>query len=199
MKIISLREGYQPDHSSSSYQFYTTKRLSAEEREEIQQLTDEKPGARKLSITYWGERGIALGVESELLVKYFDVEISESYDWWTARVAFDYDEKLWKELKLYEGQGYEDLGVSIEKIDSRIIISFYFMVDYGIAFSAFEDDLFDGLQELFQEIRDELIAGDVSALRVICEFYDAEVEATWDKDTPISKNAEILRDILNRV
>lgn len=46
------------------------------------------------------------------------------------------------------------------------------------AFSLSGDDLFDGLQELFEEIHDELIAGDVSSLRVICELYDVQVEAT---------------------
>ena len=49
---------------------------------------------------------------------------------------------------------------------------------------------------MFENIREEILAGDFSALRAVARFYQAEIE---DQDKKVSKHARILGKILDRV
>lgn len=197
MRIVSMRRTFESDHSSSSYEFYALRSLSDAEKRAVQRLSGETARGRKLEIHYGGEGEIDYEVENKLLAKYYDIEVSESYDWWTSRVALDYDEKLWEGLKRCEGRGDEDLGVDVEKKGDRIIISFYYAMDYGAAFSAFGEDSFEGLEDLFEGIREDILGGDFSALLAICTFYEAEIEC--EEGGKRSNNARTLERILERI
>jgi len=199
MKIISVRNLYQCDHSSSTYHFYTERSLSDKERAAVQKFAGVKPGRHSLDIHRGGDWELSMEVEDELLEKYYDVMISESYDWWTARVALDYSEELWNALKPCEGRGEEDLGVDVEREGSRILVSFYFAVDYDSAFRVLGEELFEELTDLFLYIREDILGGDFSALKVICDFYDAEVETDWKGVGTVSKAARKFGKILGRV
>jgi len=192
-----MRRTLESDHSSSSYEFYASRSLSDAEKKAVKRLSGKTARGRKLEIQYMGEREIDYSVENKLLAKYYDIEVSESYDWWTSRVALDYDEQLWEGLKRCEDRGDEDLGVDVEKKGDRIIVSFYYAMDYGAAFSAFGEDPFEGLADLFEGIREDILAGDFSALVAIGTFYDAEIECK--KGGKLSKNARTLKRILGRV
>ena len=196
MRMVSVRRTFESDHSSSSYEFYALRSLSDAEKKAVQRLSGKRASGRKLEIQYMGEREINYTVEKKLLAEYYDVEVSESYDWWTGRVALDYDEQLWEGLKRCEGRGHNDLGVDVERADDRIIVSFYYAMDYGAAFSAFGESPFEGLGDLFEGIREDILAGDFSALQAMCTFYDAEIEFKGGK---VSKNARTFEGILERV
>ena len=196
MRIISMRRTLESDHSSSSYEFYALQPLSDTAKRAVKRLSGKPAKGRLLEIQYWGEGEMAYGVEEKLLAKYYDIEVSESYDWWASRVAVDYDEQLWEGLKLCEGRGDEDLGVDVERKDKRIIISFYYMLDYGAAFAALGEEPFEGLRDLFEGIREEILAQNFSALQTVCTFYDAEIQ---DEGGKLSKNARILKKILERI
>jgi len=191
-----MRRTFASDHSSSSYEFYTLRSLSDAEKRAVKRLSGETAKGKHLKVHLWGEGEMAYRKEEQLLAQYYDIEVSESYDWWTARVAVDHDETLWEGLKRCEGRGDEDLGVDVERSGKRIIVSFYFMLDYDAAFSELGDDPFEGLRDLFEEIREEIRVRDFSAPRTVCRFYDAEIE---DKGRKQSKNAKILRKILERI
>jgi len=191
-----MRRTFESDHSSSTYQFCALRRLSDAEKKAVAKLSGETARGRRLKIHHWGEREISYNVENTLLAKYYDVEVSESYDWWTGRVALDYDELLWEGLKRCEGRGGNDLGVDVERADDRMIVSFHFAMDYGAVCSELGEDPFEGLEDLFEGIREDILAGDFSALQAMCTFYDAEIEYEGGK---LSKNARTLEKILERV
>lgn len=197
MRILSMRQTFDSDHSSSTYKFYTLRSLSAAEKQAVEKLSGETPRGRRLEIRIGGDWEMDYQTRDKLLARYYDIEVSESYDWWTSRVALDYDEQLWEGLKRCEGRGHNDLGVDVEKKGSRIIISFYYAMDYGAAFSEFGEDPFKGLGHLFTGIREDILAGDFSALLAICTFYDAEIECA--EGGKLSENAENLEGILERI
>ncbi len=70
------------------------------------------------------------------------------------------------------------------------------MMDYEAAFSELGDSPFEGLRDLFEGIRKEILAQDFSALQTLCTFYDAEIQ---DEGGNLSKNARTLKKILERI
>lgn len=197
MRIISIKRQFESDHSSSTYRFYTRKKLSEEKKKEIEKLTGRKGGG-KLEIKYSGEREISSDLELKIL-RYYDVEISESYDWWTSQISIDYEDKLFNVLKRWEGRGEEDLGVDVEKCDEKIIISFYYVLDYSTAHHETGEDIFDGLYKIFDDIRDEILQGDFSGLKVIGKFYGAKINADFNEIRELSASSKKLRKILGHV
>lgn len=102
MKIYWIKDGYETDHSSTSYTFYSsTKRLTREERKLAERFSSRAHAtAREVSFHYHGDwSDLPGGAKEELLGKYFDIMVSESYDWWTMAISFDYDEKLLKKFE----------------------------------------------------------------------------------------------------
>lgn len=50
-----------------------------------------------------------------------------------------------------------------------MILYFGMQLDYSAAYGAFGEDPFEGLADLFSDVRDELLAGDLSAAWAMAE------------------------------
>ncbi|PIV52650.1 MAG: hypothetical protein COS17_08155, partial [Elusimicrobia bacterium CG02_land_8_20_14_3_00_37_13] len=85
MRILSIRKGFQADHSSTSYEFFAIdKPLTRSERENVAKLSSRaRPTKRRVSFIYHGDWNDLPGGWEQLMEKYYDVMYSESYDWWT--------------------------------------------------------------------------------------------------------------------
>jgi len=111
MKILSVRRGFLADHSSTSYEFLAVdKPLGAKAQAAVSRLSSRaSPTARRVSFIYHAEGYDIPGGWEPLLLKYYDVMYSESYDWWTLAVAFNTREKaLVAKLSRYEFDGIDD-------------------------------------------------------------------------------------------
>ena len=188
MKIISIRNGFECDHSSSNYEFFSSERaLTKEERKAISGYSRRShPGTKKATFSYFGDYNLPHGAEKDLLTNYFDVMVSESYDWWQFAIAFDYDKKLFDALKKYECEGSNDTGISIEKSGKRIIVHIYCQIEYDefspgrfpIGIEEEEDDEsdvevdFESYRNLLINLKREILKGDFSSLHAVCKFFE---------------------------
>ncbi len=198
MRIISVRHGLQADHSSSTYEFYALERLSPEQRRAIADLTGEQPRGRKLRLHWEGEGELSQEWEDALLTMGYDILISESYDWWAAQLSLPYDEKLAQQLSDLECE-YDANGVQIRCAGERLIVYFGFHMDYEAAYEALGENPFAGLADLFEQVRTELLAGDMSVPLVFCELYgDLEEEEGVELPEPSSETAQTLTGIIER-
>lgn len=197
MKIISCCTGYATDHSSSTYEFYSLDRLTKEQKEAVERLTGQWPRGRNISFHYRGDfQDIPLSWIEKLLSDPYDIMVSESYDWWSTKMSLPYDEDLLTKVERYECD-YDGCGFRIQRVDGQILLSFGYHLEYGAALDALGENLFRGLADLFEEIRDQILAGDFSALQVIHECYGGYAgELEEEESGPLSESAETLRYIL---
>jgi hypothetical protein len=197
MKILSYCTGYATDHSSSTYEFYSLDRLTKEQKETVERLTGQRPRGRNIGFQYWGDfQDIPSGWVEKLLSDSYDIMVSESYDWWSTRMSLSYDEDLLAKLGCYECE-YDGCGFWVQRVDDKMLLSFGYQLEYGAAFDTLGEKPFRGLADLFEEIRDEILAGDFSALRAIHECYGGYADELEEGESgPLSETAETLRDIL---
>ncbi len=195
MKILSIRKGFQADHSSTSYEFFAIEKpLSRSEREKVASLSSRaRPSRRRVSFVYHGEwSDLPDGWES-LMEKYYDVMYSESYDWWTLAMAFDADQKTIKEIERYEFRGTDDLGVSVDSKGNRVIVTIYcrlspeFHANNNSDYDYYEDEeeedeleeaieSEDSLLNLLAQNREYLKNGDYRLLYGVWQEYGFESE-----------------------
>jgi len=197
MRIMSCCIGYVTDHSSSTYEFYSLDRLTKEQKEAVERLTGQQPRGRNIGFKYWGDfQDIPSGWVEKLLRDPYDIMVSESYDWWSTEMSLPYDEDLLAKLKHYECE-YDSCGFWIQRMDDKMLLSFGYQLEYEAAFDALGANPFHGLADLFEEIRDGILAGDFSALRVIHECYGGYADELEEEESgPLSESAETLNDIL---
>ena len=195
MKITDIKPGYASGNSASIYQFYVSRNLSPDERIKIKELSGKIGRRGKLKIQYTDDHELDWSIEEELMA-YYDVEVSEVYNSWISKIAFDYDRELWRKLKPCEGRGEDDYGIDIEKRNNRIVVSFYYALNYNEAFYEFGEKLFDGLCGLFDNIRMEIMKGNLSAIYAISDFYGTETEAEWEF-VEFSENVQKLQHVLD--
>ncbi|MFQ5722534.1 MAG: hypothetical protein ACE5GI_08580 [Candidatus Aminicenantales bacterium] len=194
MKILSIRRGFQADHSSTSYEFFALdKPLSRSEREKVASLSSRaRPSKRRVSFIYHGEWSNLPGGWEPLMEKYYDAMYSESYDWWTLAMAFDADQKTIQEIERYEFRGTEDLGVSVDSKGKRVIVTIYCRLspefyannsDYDYYEDEEEEDEFeeaieseDSLLNLLAQNREYLKNGDYRLLYGVWQRYGFESE-----------------------
>lgn len=170
MRIISLRQGFDADHSSSTYEFFALNKLTAEQRAAVEALTGESP-RRHLQFHYQGDwSDIPSNWPDELLVLGYDILVSESYDWWAAHVSLPHDPDLEERLQPYTCES-DSNGFSVQVVGDRMILYFGMQLDYGAVYDAWGEDTFEGLAGLFETVRDELLAGDLSAVWVMYDTY----------------------------
>jgi hypothetical protein len=134
---------------------------------------------------------------NKLLTMGYDILVGESYDWWMVYLSLPHDPVLMDRLMSYECEA-DGSGLNVGVIDERMIVYVGMQMDYGAAYSAFGEDPFEGLADLFERIRDELLAGDMSAAWVVYRLYghgDPEGPAPVK---PLSKSARTLRAIMER-
>lgn len=109
--------------------------------------------------------------------------VSESYDWWTQMIAVPRTPELEKMLRPFrDAQGVDDLGVSIEDYGRRLVATVYCSFEYeGPVFDYHEEDHFESLAERLTVIRRDIMNGNVSFLREVASFYEAETDEEGDE------------------
>jgi hypothetical protein len=195
MRILSLRRGFDADHSSSTYEFFALDRLTPEQREAVRSLTGESP-RRHLSFHYVGDwSDIPSGWPDKLLTLGYDILVSESYDWWAVYLSLPHDPALLERLQPYECDS-DGNGFYVHMIGERMKLHFGMQLDYGAAYGAFGEDPFEGLADLFEAVRDELLAGDLSAVWAMYKTYGGYAEVEAEPVEPLSASGDTLLYIM---
>ena len=174
MKILSLRKGFQADHSSTSYEFYAIdKPLNKSQRAAVGRLSSRAvPTKRRVGFIYHGDWADLPGSWEPLVEKYYDIMYTESYDWWTLAMAFPTEPEKIAEIRHYEFCGCEDLGVSVYSKGKRVIVSIDCRLDASVCFddtySDYNDyDFYDEDED--EEIDEDTIASDDSLLNLLAQ------------------------------
>lgn len=192
MKILSVRKGFQADHSSTSYEFFAVdKALDPISRKAVAKLSSRaRPTKRRVSFIYNGEwSDLPCGWEP-LMRKYYDVMYSESYDWWTLAVAFNTNQDVIEKIKKHQFRGSDDMGVEVHSKEDRIVVSISCRLsadamgtDEYLGYDVEEDDgeadsleTNDNLLDLLVENRKYLQKGDCRLLYGIFEKYGKDSE-----------------------
>jgi hypothetical protein len=134
MKILSIRKGFQADHSSTSYEFFAIdKPLTSSERKKVSGLSSRaRPTKQRVSFIYHGDWNDLPGGWQPLMENYYDVMYSESYDWWTLVMAFNTTEEIIDQLSKFEYTGIDDMGISVDVKDCRVIVMINGRMDASI-------------------------------------------------------------------
>jgi hypothetical protein len=199
MRILSVRRSFEGDHSSSSYEFFALERLTPEQRAAVQELTGESV-RRHLRFHYRGDwSDIPSGWPEKLLTLGYDVMVSESYDWWAVELSLPHDPALGERLAAYQCES-DGNGLYVRVVGERMIVSFGMQIDYGGAYGALGEDPFEGLADLFEVVRDELLAGDLSAAWATYRIYgyDDDDDQGPEPVEPLSPSARTLASIMER-
>ncbi len=166
MKILSIRKGFQADHSSTSYEFFAIdKPLNHSERQDVARLSSRaRPTRRRVSFVYHGDWSDLPGGWASLMRKYYDVMYSESYDWWTLAMAFDTDKETIDKIRQFDFDGPDGMGVSVESIENRVIVSIFCHLspgfDFGDEYDYYEDEYDEDEEEENFEIEDTIESED---------------------------------------
>ncbi len=195
MKILSIRNSFTSDHSSTSYEFLAVdKPLTREAREKVRSLSRRvRPTRRRAHFIYHAEGYEIPGGWEPLLRDCYDVMYSESYDWWTLAMAFNASEEQQKEIARYEFYGVDDLGVRVSTQGSRVIVTIHCRLEAGavgdLMGEQYEEDweeeeegdkatfeTEDALLRLLTEIRKQLMNRDYRALYAVWEVYGCKGE-----------------------
>jgi len=196
MRILSIRRSYEADHSSSSYEFFAFDQLTAPQRATVRELTGES-ARQHLRFHYQGEwRDIPSDWPGKLLTMGYDVLVSESYDWWGVDLALPQDLALMERLKPYLCES-DGRGLYVRVVGDRMIVSLGMHMDYSAAYGAFGEDPFEGLADLFERVRDELLSGDLSAAWATYQTYGGYDEDDGPEPAePLSRSASTLLSIM---
>jgi hypothetical protein len=195
MRILSIRQGFDADHSSSTYEFFALDRLTPEQRAAVQKLTGESP-RRHLSFHYWGDwSDIPYEWKDKLLTLGYDILVSESYDWWAVYLSLPHDPVLLEHLVQYECD-YDGNGFGVRVVGERMILGFGMQLDYGEVYDMSGEDPFEGLADLFEMVRDELLAGDLSAAWAMYQTYGGYEDSEPDPAEPLSSSGRTLLNIM---
>ena len=196
MKIISMKRGFDADHSSSTYEFYALKPLKSKQREAVQGLTGESP-KRRLHFHYVGDwSDIPYNWKDKLLTLGYDILVSESYDWWGVYLSLPDDPALRVQLEPYRTDS-DGNGFDIEVVDERTILYFGMQLDYGAMYDMYGQNPFRGLTNLFKTVREELLAGDLSAVWPMYKTYGGYGDEDEPEPIePLSDSADTLLRIM---
>lgn len=195
MRILSLRHGFEADHSSSTYEFFALDKLTPEQRAAVQDLTGESP-RRHLSFQYMGDwSDLPSGWKNQLLTLGYDIMVSESYDWWAVYLSLPRDPTLLEWLAQYECDS-DGNGFSSDVVGERMILYFGMQLDYSAAYDTFGENPFRGLANLFEQVQDELLAGNLSAAWAMYKTYGGGEETEPEPVEPLSDSAQTLLDVM---
>jgi hypothetical protein len=194
MHILSVRHAFEADHSSSTYEFFALDKLTPEQRAAVQELTGESP-RRHLRFHHGGDWDLSPDLTDRLLTLGYDVMVSESYDWWSVHLSLPHDPGLAERLQQYECES-DGNGFDLRVVGERMILYFGMQLDYSAVYNAFGEDVFEGLAGLFEAVRNELLAGDLSAVRATYQTYGDYGEGEPEPAEPLSKSGEKLLNIM---
>jgi hypothetical protein len=195
MQIISTRQQFIADHSSTNYLFYAAKPLSKEARAYANTLSSHVDvGSRTAQITYHGDFADLGEERRRKFLTYYDVEVRESYDWWTLSVRLEAEKVVKINLKEYETECESSL--TLERYGKSICLRFEsWHLDSSAAYGEFGEKVMEGLAELGIKLRAELYAGKTAALKVV-QVYCAENRILEDANSALARMlAEILEVI----
>jgi len=192
MRIIGSRQQFIADHSSTNYLFFAAKPLSKESRAVVSKLSSHVDvGSRTAEITYNYEFSDLGDDRRKKFLQHFDVEVRESYDWWTLSVMLE-PTKLPEEINLEDYEVEEEASLTFEKQGKRIRACFDgWHQDYSASYDEFSRDTMEGLAELGLKLREEIYAGKTDALKVM-RRYCAEGEIKGGRTAVSKKLAAIL-------
>ncbi len=172
MKILSCRRQVIADHSSTNYLFYSPEPLSGKAQAVVSKLSSHVDVSdHTAEITYHGDWADLGEERRKKFLQHYDVEVRESYDWWDLSIMLETD-KL-PDLEAVKGHEEEEgeASLSFEKIGKRLRLRFEGChLDYQACYEEFGEDLMEGLAELATDIREELYAGKVDALKVMATY-----------------------------
>jgi hypothetical protein len=195
MRILSIRRGFEADHSSSSYEFFALDRLTPEQRAAVRELTGES-GRRHLRFHYMGDwSNIPDEWPDKLLATGYDILVSESYDWWSVQLSLPYDAILARRLRQYECES-DSNGFGLRVVGKQMLLYFGMQLDYDAAYGAFGENLFEGLADLFETARGELLAGDPSVAWAMVETCGGYADGEAEPIEPLSASAETLLNLM---
>ncbi|NLB41717.1 MAG: hypothetical protein GX815_05545 [Clostridiales bacterium] len=215
MRIISVKKGFTSDHSSTSYEFLAVdKALGKQERAEVASLSSRAtPTPRRVSFIYHVDSYDIPGGWGTLMEKYYDVMYREDYDWWTLSIAFNTTQEQIVELEGYDFSGENELGISIDKVGNRAIVSIHCRIDWSYLGSDYDEYneyeeckegdengeagfiAEDGLMNLLVQIRHQIIKRDYRALYAVWEKYGYKDDDEFEIPVPIDKKSG--KDIVN--
>lgn len=167
MRIVSVRQGFDCDHSSYGYHFVSKGRISPE----IESLLEEEDvNFRRESntITFRSPRDgyISSEVEDELLRrKDIILLILEEFDWWNLFIMFEYDEELYRRLERYRSEE-GDYIIYVKRMDDRIKILAVTELDYTQVVKG-GMDIFKTLRELLLEARSMILEGEYEPMEIL--------------------------------
>lgn len=196
MEIISIRNGFTSDHSSTSYEFLAVdKALGKKERNAVASLSSRAdPTSRRVSFTYNVDGYDIPGGWESLMENYYDIMYREEYGWWTLALGFQSKPGQINELKKYEFTGEDDLGTEVSENSGRIVVVINCRVDMAYVDEP-DEDYYDNDEEeeeledeepnndravfvsedpllnLLVQVRNQLIDGDYRVLYALWEKY----------------------------
>ncbi|MHB9025126.1 MAG: hypothetical protein ACYC7E_13295 [Armatimonadota bacterium] len=211
MKIISIRKGFTADHSSTSYEFLAIDRpLDAAAQAQVAKLSRRaEPTERSVSFIYHMDGYDIPGGWQPLMAHYYDLMISESYDWWTFALAFTAPKEQQEVIAAYAFDGVEDMGVRISTVEDRVIVEIHCQLDGEALYDLSTipgrrrrggGDPTEALFHLLSAIRQQLIAGDYRALYAAWEEYGYEENEDDEEFTvpPEPSAQETGQDVVKR-
>src|SRR5215216_1618424 len=110
MLVLSVRQQYIADHSSTNYLFYAAEPLDRATRAIVSKLSSHVDVEEQTAqITYHGDFADLDNGRRQTFLKYYDVEVRESYDWWTLSVMLDKEKVAGIDFAAYVVEGEASL------------------------------------------------------------------------------------------
>ena len=187
MKILSVKKGFECDHSSVTYQFVSEEMISSEIKALLKDRGVEfKTRKNTVSIHIPGEGCIPSEVQNRLLTSYnIPLLIYEEYDWWNFILMFDYDERLFQKLKRYETED-GDYTIHISKADGKIEVWATVELDYAQTLEG-GNDLFKTLRELYLKVRDMILKDEFEPMDILFAYCSDEDLSKISPSTEVGK------------
>lgn len=186
MKILSIKQGFECDHSSVNYQFVSEGKISLQIKSLLKR-SGVKFKVRKntVSIHLLGERYLSSKVQDKLLTR-FDIPllIYEDYDWWNFILMFDFDEGVFHKLKKYEAG--TEYTVHVTKKGNKIEVWITTLLDYDQTIRG-GMDIFKTLRELFLKIRGMMLDGNFEPMDILFTYCSEEDLSKVSPSTEVGK------------
>jgi hypothetical protein len=172
MRVLSVRQQYIADHSSTNYLFYAAEPLDRAARAVVSKLSSHVDVEEQTAqITYHGDFADLDDGRRQTFLKYYDVEVRESYDWWTLSVMLEKAKVAGIDFAGYTVE--EEASLTFEEIGDRIRLRFEGAhLDYAVAGEDYDDDGMESIAELGLDLRDDLYAGLRDGLDVIKHYCE---------------------------
>ena len=153
MRILSVRRQFIADHSSTNYLFYAAEPLDRAAYAVVSKLSSHVDvDEQTAQITYHGDFADLGEERRKTFLSHYDVEVRESYDWWTLSVMLEKGKVSGIDFSAYAVE--DEASLTFEEIGDRIRLRFEGAhLDYSVAFGEFDEDAMEGLTELGLALR----------------------------------------------